>query len=228
VPTFVPGAANSAVDTGGGSGLSISVSVNAASGTNLGAVIDIDYFNGAISSVTGDGNAATHVVSRTNASSGAIRTSRYVITGIATGNLSYVANFVGDPFAVAAIKVRVYSDLHQATPITASAAADGDSAGPATVNVSSASGQLVVDSVFAFIDSITVGASQSVEDATMELDNWGGAFSSGASAEAGAGTVTMSWAIGSSAPWNIIASSLQAPAAGATKRNNLALMGVGR
>lgn len=211
MPTFVAG--NSAIDSGGGDGLSITVNVNAASGTNLGAIIDIHHYNGTISSVTGGGNAATSDTSRTNASNGSVKSSRYKITGITTGNLAYVANFVGDPFVIAAILVRVYSDLHQTTPVSASAAADGDSAGPATVNVSSASGQLVVDSVFVGNASITVGASQSVEDATQELDNWGGTdFSSGGSAEAGAGTVTMSWTLGGSAPWNIIASSLQAPA----------------
>lgn len=91
-----------------------------------------------------------------------------------------------------------YTGVDQSTPhgTQATATSDAGSQDP-TVNVSSASGELVVD-VAAILDengartTLTVGASQT---ARVDIDQVGGAAyeSFGMSEEAGAGTVTMSW-----------------------------------
>ena len=88
------------------------------------------------------------------------------------------------------------SGVDQTTPNGALQTASGTT-DPATVNVSSEAGDLVID-FLTMVHSgggggITAGAGQT---AHIEVDAWGGGiFSSGASSEPGGATVTMSWAL---------------------------------
>ena len=83
-----------------------------------------------------------------------------------------------------------YTDVHQTTPVDTAATATGTQSDP-TVNVSSASGDLVVDAVSITDSAINVGAGQT---SRAEFDGLsGGLWSGGISEEAGAATVTMSW-----------------------------------
>ena len=109
-----------------------------------------------------------------------------------------------------AIGAVTYSGVDQSTPLDTAAVASGSS-GTASVNVSSASGDLVQD--FLAVDDgpvVTVGAGQtSVYD-----DAVGGKIRAAGSIENGATTVTMSWTF-SSKPWAICGVSINPAAAGA-------------
>lgn len=89
--------------------------------------------------------------------------------------------------------------VHQTTAIGTAATANGTSATP-SVNVSSASDELVVDNVYyGHTASATAGAGQTKQWERLNI----GTYSSGTgSTETGAATTTMSWTI-TSAPWNI-------------------------
>ena len=105
-----------------------------------------------------------------------------------------------------------FTGVDQSTPYGAFVS-DFDNSGSsnlATVDVSSAVGELVFDTVACeTCTSLTVGAGQ---DERWNTDNANSDFG-GASTEAGAGTVTMSWDLGSSDYWVIGAVPIK-PAAG--------------
>jgi hypothetical protein len=111
-----------------------------------------------------------------------------------------------------------YTGVDQTTPHGTQASATGSATDPtATVDVTSASGELVVDVAAgqAFLGGIgmTAGASQV---ARVEIDDVGaaGVECFGMSEEAGAATVTMSWAmVGTTMDWGIIGIPLK-PATG--------------
>lgn len=110
--------------------------------------------------------------------------------------------------------VVTYCGVDQSTPIGTQAKATGADAGPATVNVSSAAGELVVDGVMIGANtgqSATVGGGQTQRVNFCYNSNCDEMIT-GASEEAGAGTTTMSWTMGQVAYWAIIAVPLK-PAA---------------
>lgn len=103
--------------------------------------------------------------------------------------------------------------VDQTTPTDSAVTAVG-SATPATVDVGSESGDLVVDGVCGFnVTSLTVGAGQ-----TERWNNTAAAGPNtsyhGGSDEAGDTTVTMSWALGADSTWVITGVNLNAAAAG--------------
>lgn len=123
-----------------------------------------------------------------------------------TASSSIVLDLTGPlegPYAVTS-----YNGVHQTTPTTGFASNNGTSTTP-TVDVTSATGQLVLDAMDATNIISSVGGGQTSE----YLDTTGGSDRFGASREAGAGTVTMSWTIGS-ASWATLAFALQEPAGG--------------
>ena len=83
-----------------------------------------------------------------------------------------------------------FTGVDQGVPLGAFAGANGNS-GTASVNVSSASGELVFDTVDHY-NSLTVGANQTQRWKTGSASTY-----SGGSTEPGAATVTMSWTAGS-------------------------------
>lgn len=92
-----------------------------------------------------------------------------------------------------------YTGVHQTSPLGTQATNTGNST-TATVDVGSATGELVVDSMSTFALNLTPDASQTVRH---ENDDIQGYWSGGMSEEAGATTVTMSWALGATEQWGI-------------------------
>lgn len=114
-----------------------------------------------------------------------------------------------------------YTGVHQTTPLGTFVSASNPGSGSTTpsVTASSASGELVVDTVSvqsSATQSITVGSGQ-----TQRNNVIGGATSSevvgGMSEEAGAASVVMSWTAASSARWNIGAVPLKPSVAASAK-----------
>ncbi|QTN31576.1 DUF11 domain-containing protein [Akkermansiaceae bacterium] len=110
------------------------------------------------------------------------------------------------------VGVSTFSGVNQANPFGTAVSAIGSS-GPATVNVSSASGELVFDTV-ALDDSrrVTVGSGQA-QQWNLNTDNAGDGVSGAGSTEPGASSVTMSWTLTNNDDWAICAVPIK-PAAG--------------
>lgn len=114
--------------------------------------------------------------------------------------------------------------VDQTTAVGTAASADGVSA-TASVDVSSAVNELVLDHVYAGVTTGTVGAGQTQVFRQTSI----GSFSyGGTSQEGGAGTVTMSWTH-TSTEWGIGAIPFKpAGGAAAASRQSLLMMGMGR
>jgi len=100
-----------------------------------------------------------------------------------------------------------YAGVNQSTPLGTHVCASNTSTA-ASVAVSSAAGQLVVDAVTANGDanSLTAGASQTQLWNTVSANGSAAANArSGGSTKAGASSTTMSWTLGVSKPWSICA-----------------------
>lgn len=128
-----------------------------------------------------------------------------------TGSKVYV-DFSAAPDEFACFSI-VYSGVHQTTS-TGTAATNTGASTTATVNASSATGELVVDTLGSWdggsgSPSIAAGSGQT----SRQADNAVAAVTGmvfGASEEAGASTVTMSWTTNSSANWfGIVATPLK-------------------
>ncbi len=101
-----------------------------------------------------------------------------------------------------------WTGVDQSTPFGPTATANG-TASPATVDVTSASGEVVVDVVAARnAATLTVGAGQ-----TQRWNLGVGVIDGGGSTEPGAATVTMSWTLTGTFEWAIAGASLK-PASG--------------
>lgn len=166
----------------------------------------------AISSITWNGVAMTLGVSTNNLTAG-MRASLYRIINPPTAAANIVITWTGaisGGYAIASS----YHTVNQTTPFSGFAVANstgGGVAGPATLNITSATGQLVVDAIgFADFDAstATAGAGQTEVGKGAGATFWFG----GGSREDGAGTVTMSWTYASGGGhWALVAGSLQPP-----------------
>jgi hypothetical protein len=108
--------------------------------------------------------------------------------------------------------VSTYSGVDQTTPVGTAVTAQSAGVGTttATVNASSAASELVVDGMITRQgQTITAGANQTDRGNVTDSANW----VAGISEEAGAGTVTMSWTLGSDNLWAIVAVPLKPAAA---------------
>ena len=118
-----------------------------------------------------------------------------------TGTHDVVITFSAPLSRHATAGVMTFTGVNQSTPLGAFASASGSSAGPATVNVSSAANELVFDTVACeACGSLTVGAGQT-QRWNRSTDN--GGIRGAASTEPGAATVTMSWTLGAANQWAI-------------------------
>ena len=119
----------------------------------------------------------------------------------ATGANDIVVSTDGTAMAVHAAGIS-FTDGHQTTPEGTASGADGV-ASPATVSVTSATGEIVIDSVeWNGNSALTVGAGQTAFQ--NESDGASGTpRQGGASSEAGAASVTMSWT-SSNTVWGIV------------------------
>lgn len=106
-----------------------------------------------------------------------------------TGANDTVATLPGDTdeLTLAALS---FTGVDQGDPDDTAGTADIDTGTEITQDITSATGDLVVDFVAWFDQAITVGADQ---DNLVENDNAGGNDSVAGSSQPGAGTVTMSW-----------------------------------
>jgi hypothetical protein len=155
---------------------------------------------GNVSGVTYNGVAMTPLWNVVNGG-GSTRCTGWYLIAPDTGTHDLVATFTGggganDEQALGGVS---YTGVNQTVAVGTHASASGSS-GTASVDVNSASGELVVDGVYFWGAPITEGANQTKR---WENENVAGiGFSAGQSEEAGAATVTMSWGSGS-ANWVI-------------------------
>jgi hypothetical protein len=190
---------------------SVTASSKTSSGSDRCAVLHIGHLYAAnlISGVTYGGSAMTFVEADERANGVYAALYRYVAP--ATTASDVVMSFDGSIGHFGAVCVSSYNGVDQTTPIRASASANGSS-GTSSVDVSSATGDVVVDAQGIYGTQPTAGGGQ-----TSMLSTAGGSsggMCSGASREAGATTVTMSWTHGSD-QWAIAAMSLKAAGAAA-------------
>jgi hypothetical protein len=140
-------------------------------------------------------------------------------TNTVTVTLSGNSKFVGG--------AATFTGVHQTTPLGTFASATGNSTTP-SVNVTSAEGEAVVDTL-AQRNSATTAAADS-----SQTERWNAVTSGGTNAtnvrgagstEPGAGTVTMSWTLTSSRPWAIGAVPLKPARPTAIKLTSFAASG---
>jgi hypothetical protein len=152
-----------------------------------------------------------------------IRSEMWYITAPATGTNDIYITFSDDIRAVAG--GMSYTGVDQDNPFGTPATAGGDSATP-SVTISSAPGELVVDTVGVRQDdppnvTLTKGANQTerYNDASQDATAYNNVVGAG-SEEAGAASVTMSWTASASRVWAIVAAPLK-PVADAAAFNYL-------
>lgn len=203
-PAFVAFSRNVA-----GSGTTVTVNHTAGAGSNMLAIIDVLWFDNtppAISSVTYGGNAATLVRTEAHPNEARQQTARYYYKAPANSSQAVTVTFASSA-VLSYLYVTTYSDVDQTTPLGTTAYAATNTTGPATVDVTSATGELVADFVTGLMSSVTVGAGQT--NNVSNNDPGGNGFSLGSSTEAGATTTTMSWTLGSATRWAIYGSPLK-------------------
>jgi uncharacterized repeat protein (TIGR01451 family) len=123
--------------------------------------------------------------------------------GLPTGTHDVVINFTADLLRGAVAGVMTFTGVDQTTPLGTFVSAFASSAGPATVNVPSAVGDLVFDTVSGeTVTSLAADPSQAehwnLVEPTAPAEYGGGSTKDGA-----AGTTTMSWTLGSNDHWAI-------------------------
>ncbi len=192
-----PGIAVDTVTSGTGTSSPITVS-HTTLGTNRLMLVGI---SGAVSSgtvavsgVTYGGVALSLVGTATAAAYQ--KTWIYQLVAPATGTANVVVTFSTAPNTGAVVGVMTFTGVDQSVPLGTFAGANGTSAAP-SVNVSSASGELVFDTVNHYWP-LTVGANQ-----TQRWNTGSGSIYGGGSSEPGAATVTMSWTASGSDTWAI-------------------------
>ena len=154
--------------------------------------------NGYPASVIYGGVALTKLVSRAG---GTGVTSLWYLLSPPSGTANIVVTFASAHNIVVGAVSR--SNVHQGIPFGNAVTAAGTSTGPATVSVVSAAGEVVEDVLMLrnTVQTATVGASQSEHWNAAQGTDVRGAGSS----EAGAASVTMSWTLGGSCNWAMIA-----------------------
>ena len=187
------------VSSGTGTGSSITVS-HTTSGTNRLMLVGISGRASSgpavVSGVTYNGVALSLVGSKTAYS---LVTTIYKLVAPDTGTHDVVVSFSTAPDKGGVVGVVTFTGVSQTTPLGTFASASGSSTAP-SVNVSSATGELVLDTL---VDedatvTMTAGAGQT-ERWNAQFTYMGGAGST----KAGDTTVTMSWTLSGSANWAI-------------------------
>jgi hypothetical protein len=121
----------------------------------------------------------------------------YQLVAPATGTADVVVTFSRAPAGGGIVGVMTFTGVDQSVPLGAFASATGSSSTP-SVNVSSASGELVFDTVNHYWGPLTADASQTQRWSTSSADITGGG-----STKPGAATTTMSWTATGSNTWAI-------------------------
>jgi len=196
-----------------------------AAGTRRILVVGVNLFSTAdplptVSSMTYAGQSMIFLAAKNDdvAPNTRIRSEMWYITAPASGANNIAITFSANVRAVAG--GMSYTGVHQTTPLGTAATAGASSGTTATVTVSSAAGELVVDTVGARENtsenqSLTKGAGQTQRYNGVSRTGTGSNSNvvGAGSEEAGAASVTMSWTVGTSARWAIVAAPLK-PAGG--------------
>jgi hypothetical protein len=188
------------VSTGTGTGSTITVS-HTTSGTNRLMLVGISgsYSSGSpvISGVTYNGVALSLVGSEAESN---FKIWIYKLVAPATGTHDVVVSFSTLPDQGCVVGVETFTGVDQTTPLGTFASASANTGDTPTVDVSSATGELVFDTLWSYSGyTATVGAGQ-----TQQWNTTCAPYTRGSgSTEAGASTVTMSWTISNSYHWAI-------------------------
>jgi hypothetical protein len=195
--------------------LSGSITIGSLCTTDLIIVVSVvTHSNIDVSDMTIGGSAATFIDGHATV---ARRISMWYRVGVSPGANTISMNFSGGANTVRA-SARSFCGVNQTTPIGTPAKVESTGTS-ASVNVSSATGELVIDAIVARNPgtlTLTVGGGGQVEDLNISVDPY-----QAESHKAGAGTVTMSWALSESQDWHQIGVSLKpaaAPAGGTRRR----------
>jgi hypothetical protein len=163
--------------------------------------------NETVSSVTYNGTSLTFVGSATYSNDARVEIWQLVAPDTGTNNV--VITFSDRLTYGAVAGVMTFTGVDQITPLGTFVGASDSSAGPATVDVSSATNELVFDTVSCeTCTSLTVGGGQTQR---WNLSQSGQSAMGAGSTEPGAATVTMSWTLGSSDYWAIGAVPIKPP-----------------
>lgn len=183
---------------GGANALTFSHTVGAGGADRL-LIVAVSIDNRTVQSVTYGGVAMTNVGTATN---GAQISSMWRLIAPATGANNVVVTLSGGGTDIVAVATS-YTGVDQTTPLGTPVTATGNSV-TASVAVTSATGEIVVDSVSSNLGTLTVGEGQTQRGNGVGGDNQGGS-----STEPGATSVTMSWTIGSSSAWASVGVSIK-------------------
>lgn len=165
--------------------------------------VGVSIDNRVVNSVTFGGTGLTSVSSATN---GAQVAHLWRLIAPAASAQNVVVTLSGGGSDIIAVATS-YTGVDQTTPLGTPATATGTST-TASVAVTSATDELVVDCVSSNLGTLTVGAGQTERGNAVAGDNQGGS-----STEPGAASVTMSWTIGSSSAWASVGVSIKGVAA---------------
>lgn len=186
--------------------------------TNSFAAVDVTWQHGSVGSVvtvTYGGTSLEFIVAQT-LTDGERQIEKWGVKNPPTGAQTVTATLDASKNSLT-LTTRTYCGVDQTTALGTPASAATFSAGPATVDVASATDDLVIDGVVVggSADPITVGAGQTqrsnhAQDSTNHTQ--------GTSDEAGAATTTMSWTLTVDDYWGIVAVALKPAAAGVTQQ----------
>ncbi|MEE9597348.1 MAG: choice-of-anchor Q domain-containing protein, partial [Acidiferrobacterales bacterium] len=156
--------------------------------------------NETVTSVTYGGNPLSLV--GTAQENDDARVEIWSLTNPPAGTADVVVTFSADLQRGAVVGVTTFTGVDQTTPLGGFAGNNGTDAGPATINFSSAAGELVFDTVSGeTVTSLTAGAGQT--ELWNLIEPTSPAEYGAGSTKAGAASVTMSWTLGSSDHWAI-------------------------
>jgi hypothetical protein len=180
-------------------------------GSDRHLAVEVGWWTGgvSISSITYNGVSLASMVSGTHEGSNGFQ-AIWGLVAPATGANNVVVTFSAS--CEHAVGATSRNGVDQTTPAGSSNTASGSSTGP-TVDVSSASGEVVIDVCSAFSTTFAQGTGQTER---WDLGNSGGIEEAASSDEAGAATVTMSWTLGTSRQWGMAAVALKPSSGGTT------------
>lgn len=182
-----------------GSGVTSVTFPHTTSGANRALIVGVSFWDGtaqSISGVTYAGTAMTNIGGATDSADD--RAQQWKLSNPATGTNNVIVSFSGSVHAVCGAVS--FTGAHQTTAsLTGTQATATGNSGTPSVNVSSASGEIVIDTLGFFVAIATVGAGQTQRwNATASLEYGAG------STEAGASTTTMSWTLDDIFPWALV------------------------
>lgn len=163
--------------------------------------------------VGGSTTGVTRIATKQAAGAGTVQVDWYRKVAPASGSTTVAVTCSGASFV--SIWAASYSGVDQTAPFGTPGTAGGDSVGPATVNVTTTAGDLVLDALCfdpgGGARTVTVGAGQSTTNGENTSGNGSGLASSVETASGG--TTTMSWTLSTSTQWATAAAVMNPAAA---------------